>query len=511
MENEVAENLHDRPGGAGLGGIRNGPAAARGAGGRQSPARPLYVEHGHERNRLDLYLPEKAHAPLPVVVWVHGGAWQAGSKDGCPAVGLTRRGYAVASINYRLSQHAVFPAQIEDCKAAIRWLRANAGNYHFDPDHIGVWGASAGGHLVALLGTAGGAKELEGKGGNADQSSRVQCVVDWFGPTDMVNMGGQADKPDTPVAKLIGGPVQDNREKAKKASPLYYAGKDSAPFLIMHGDKDPLVPLKQSEVLADALKKAGVEVKLQVIKDNGHGGPGFNTPESRKLIEEFFDKHLKGKDGGKTGTTDRKPRVLVTISKETTYITGPLRKDGYPDYIAALNERFKKVVTAENNSAVLFWQAMGPAEIDAKLRSRYFQMLDMHPLPEKGDYFVPWDAYVQRRKDAKDGRILEATNEKPDPMLDQLSEAMKRPWSKEEFPLLAEWLAANEKPLALLVKASRRPYRYDPLICGGSDEGMVLAALLPAANSGRVGARRWLCAPCCTPNRKCSMKLGTTC
>ena len=126
-----------------------------------------YVENGHARNKLDLYLPKDAKGPLPVVVWVHGGAWRAGSKDGCRAAWLTGKGYAVASINYRLSQHAVFPAQIEDCKAAIRWLRANAGKYHFDPDHIGVWGESAGGHLVALLGTTGGAKELEGKGGNA--------------------------------------------------------------------------------------------------------------------------------------------------------------------------------------------------------------------------------------------------------------------------------------------------------------------------------------------------------
>src|SRR5205085_165270 len=141
-----------------------------------------------ERNRLDLYLPEKAQGRLPVVVWIHGGAWRAGSKDHCPAVPLTAKGFAVASINYRFSQHAVFPAQIEDCKAAIRWLRANADKYHLDPDHIGAWGASAGGHLVALLGTSGNKKELEGKGGNLEQSSKVQCVIDWFGPTDLLGL-----------------------------------------------------------------------------------------------------------------------------------------------------------------------------------------------------------------------------------------------------------------------------------------------------------------------------------
>ena len=111
------------------------------------------------------------------------------------------KGYAVASINYRLSQHAVFPAQIEDCKAAIRWLRANAAKYGLDPDHIGVWGASAGGHLVAMLGTTGGVKEFEGTGGNLDQSSRVQCVVDWFGPSDLPTMAGRHDEPGSPVAR----------------------------------------------------------------------------------------------------------------------------------------------------------------------------------------------------------------------------------------------------------------------------------------------------------------------
>jgi acetyl esterase/lipase len=251
-----------------------------------------YVENGHERNRLDLYLPEKAEGRLPLIVWIHGGAWWAGNKEGCPAVPFAAKGYAVASINYRLSQHAVFPAQIEDCKAAIRWLRANSAKYHLDPDHVGVWGGSAGGHLVAMLGTAGGVKEWDRTGGNLDQSSRVQCVVDWFGPADMATMGKQADKPGTPVAQLIGGPVQENREKARKASPLTYVGKDSAPFLIMHGDKDYTVPLSQSEVLAEALKKAGVEVNLVVVAGNGHGGPGFNSPENRKVIEDFFAKHL---------------------------------------------------------------------------------------------------------------------------------------------------------------------------------------------------------------------------
>src|SRR5262245_55893196 len=186
-----------------------------------------YVPGGHERQRLDLYVPAKTGAPLPVIVWVHGGAWLGGSKEGGgPALPFVGKGYAVASINYRLSQHAKFPAQIEDCKAAIRWLRANAKTYNLDPNHFGVWGASAGGHLVALLGTSGDVKDLEGDDGTPDQSSRVQAVVDWFGPTDFTKMGGSHDQPDSPEAKLVGGPVQENKEKAARANPITYVSKD---------------------------------------------------------------------------------------------------------------------------------------------------------------------------------------------------------------------------------------------------------------------------------------------
>ena len=155
-----------------------------------------------------------------------------------------------------------------------------------------MWGASAGGHLVAMLGTTGGVTDLEGSGGGLDQSSRVQCVVDWFGPSDLLTMGGWHDAPGSPEGRLIGGPVQESKDKARKASPVTYVSKDSAPFLIMHGDQDNTVPLGQSEELAGALKKVGVEVTLRVVKGNGHGGPGFNSPENRKLVEDFFAKHL---------------------------------------------------------------------------------------------------------------------------------------------------------------------------------------------------------------------------
>jgi acetyl esterase/lipase len=253
-----------------------------------------YVPGGHERQKLDLYLPEKADGPLPVVVWVHGGAWRAGNKNGCPGIFLAGKGFAVASINYRLSEHAAFPAQIEDCKAAIRWLRANAKKYRLDPDHIGAWGGSAGGHLVALLGTTGDMKELEGKGGNLDQSSKVQCVLDWYGPTDFRNMPAErANDPKSVVAQLLGGPPAKEKEKVVLASPLAHVHKNCPPFLIMHGDKDQSVALAQSEKLAAALEKVNVPVTLVVLKGAGHGGNEFRTEESRKRIEEFFTQHLK--------------------------------------------------------------------------------------------------------------------------------------------------------------------------------------------------------------------------
>jgi acetyl esterase/lipase/enterochelin esterase-like enzyme len=265
-----------------------------------------YVPGGHERQRLDLYVPAKADAPLPVIVWVHGGAWMGGGKDGSVPLSFVGRGYAVASIDYRLSRHAVFPAQIEDCKAAIRWLRANARTYNLDPERIGVWGASAGGHLVALLGTSGGVEDLEGKGGNADQSSRVQAVVDFFGPTDFLQMDAHGvpgarlkhDPPDSPESRLIGGAIQENSEKAGRANPIKYVTKDVPAFLIVHGEQDPLVPCHQSELLYEALKQARGDVTFYKIAGAGHGSPEFNTVMMQAAVQAFFDKQLKPRSDG---------------------------------------------------------------------------------------------------------------------------------------------------------------------------------------------------------------------
>ncbi len=255
-----------------------------------------YVTNGHERQKLDLYLPDNGEK-IPVILWVHGGAFRAGSKENGVPLQYARRGYAVASLNYRLSQHAIFPAQIEDLKAAVRWLRAHADEYGLDRDRFGAWGSSAGGHLVAMLGTTGDVQQFE-VGEHLEFSSRVQAVVDYFGPTDFLLMDEQRppdgmshNTPDSPESRLVGGPIQDNKERVAKANPITYVTPDDPPFLIVHGDRDRLVPFGQSLLLNDALEEGGVDVSFYRVKGEGHGR--FRDPTVAELTREFLQKHLK--------------------------------------------------------------------------------------------------------------------------------------------------------------------------------------------------------------------------
>jgi acetyl esterase/lipase len=261
-----------------------------------------YARAGEKPLLLDLYLPDRPGGRWPVIVSVHGGGWAAGSKEESSGFRYAAQGYAVASIGYRLSGEAIFPAQIEDCKAAVRWLRANADKYNLDPSRFAAWGGSAGGHLAALLGTSGGVSELEGSLGNSGHSSRVQAVIDFFGPTDLLQMDAQAaqqaavrapmkhDAPNSPESRLIGGPIQDNKEKANRANPIRYVSRDDPPFLIMHGDQDPLVPIGQSRLLHEALRGAGVEVSFIPVIGGGHG---FSGPDIDRHVDAFLEKHLK--------------------------------------------------------------------------------------------------------------------------------------------------------------------------------------------------------------------------
>lgn len=251
-----------------------------------------YVKDGHANQKLDLYLPAKPAGPL--LVWIHGGGWRGGTKNNPPGLALVAKGFAVASVEYRFSQHAIFPAQIEDCKAAIRWLRAHASEYGYDPQRIGAWGASAGGHLVALLAVTGQVKDFD-VGAHLDQSSAIQCGVDWFGPSDfpaydpaLPTAMVQRENPESVFAQLFGGVVSAKMELAKRASPVTWATKDAAPLLIMQGTNDPLVPLDQSQRLADKLKSVGANVTLDVLDGAGHGGPQFSTVEKLLKIFEFL-------------------------------------------------------------------------------------------------------------------------------------------------------------------------------------------------------------------------------
>lgn len=267
-----------------------------------------YIEGGDEAQKLDLYVPEKpSDKPLPLIVHIHGGGWIGGSKFPCPVAGMVLKGYAVASVEYRFSQKAKFPAQIQDCQAAIRWLRAHAKQYNFDSEHVGAIGGSAGGHLSALVGTSGGKKVFAPIGGNEEQSDHVQAVCDIFGPSDFSTVVQQAteDKnvknifkfntPSDPYSSLIGTQLND-RAKADAVSPVHYVSKDNPPFLILHGTHDTLVPYAQSVELEATLKAQGVEAWLQTIPGGGHGGPGFSKPAVLQLTQNFFDKYLKGAD-----------------------------------------------------------------------------------------------------------------------------------------------------------------------------------------------------------------------
>ncbi len=197
---------------------------------------------------------------------------------------------------YRLSGEARFPAQITDCKAAIRFLRAHAEDYGIDPKRIGGWGGSAGGHLVALLGTTAGVKELEGDAGNPSQSSAVQAVCDFFGPTNLTPQSGWTKTPPQ-VAQLLGGEVTDKPEFAKLASPVKFVDAKDPPFLIIHGEQDRLVPIAQSEQLYEALRKAGVDATFVRVKNAAHGFVGKNISPTLAEIDSqvlaFFDKKLK--------------------------------------------------------------------------------------------------------------------------------------------------------------------------------------------------------------------------
>lgn len=264
-----------------------------------------YALVGDRPLHMNLAWPHEPPAlPMPAVVWLHGGGWCGGDYRGEENLGLARRGYFTANVEYRLSHEAPFPAQIHDCKAAIRHLRARAVEYGLAPDRIGVWGASAGGHLAALVGAAGRVAELEGELGNGDQPSEVQAVIDICGPSDLPGLSRSAAAYEilrTVVEQFLGGPLAERLELARAASPLAHVTPTCPPFMIVHGDQDDVVPISESEKLDAALREAGVESALVRVRGGGHGfGPEADpTPEQlAEMMFEFFDRHLRQRRPG---------------------------------------------------------------------------------------------------------------------------------------------------------------------------------------------------------------------
>ena len=247
------------------------------------------------RQQVDVYVPRQRsiEGPLPVIAYIHGGAWRMGSRvmarrHVAPHVASGR--YAAVSLGYRLSWQESWPAQIHDVKAGIRWIRAHAEEYGFDPERICAMGSSAGGHLTAEVGTTNGVQTLEGTlGPHTDHSSDVQCAIDFYGPTDLTSFEHrQTDLTRSALLTLLGGRPEEMPERAREASPVYQVDPEDPPFLIIHGTRDPLVPYAASVDLAEALREAGVPVVLQKIDGGGHGD--FFGPEIVRRVQVFLDR-----------------------------------------------------------------------------------------------------------------------------------------------------------------------------------------------------------------------------
>jgi acetyl esterase/lipase len=265
----------------------------------------------HSSQKLDVYTP-KAVSPFPVVVLIHGGGWVQGDKmeykTSIKTEALLARGYAVVAVNYRLSNVAKFPAQIQDVKAAVRWVRANAATYKLNENKIGAWGTSAGGHLTALLATSGGINTLEDfTQGDATKSSTIQAAVDWFGPTDFLQMDAQTiaqgcgvgaaihNAPNSFESNLMGYAIQTQPSLVQVANPITYVTPNDPPMYIAHGLGDCTVPRGQGQILYDALlsAKGATDIKINMLANSGHGTGQFEDVVFVNVMVDFFDKYFK--------------------------------------------------------------------------------------------------------------------------------------------------------------------------------------------------------------------------
>ncbi|HKQ36776.1 MAG TPA: alpha/beta hydrolase [Verrucomicrobiae bacterium] len=256
-----------------------------------------FARVGDTTLKLDLHLPQgKAHPPL--IVWVHGGAWRSGSRSNMPLEKLVADGHAVASVDYRLSTAAKFPAQIHDLKAAIRFLRGHGEKWNLPERKIVIAGDSAGAHLAALVGVSNGHVELEGDVGNdRGQSSNVQGIISFYGAANLTTILKQSTPYGLSVRLpaldlLLGGQPEDLPDLARLASPVFHVDHNDPPLLLLHGDQDPQMPINQSHELAGAYKKAGASVQFEVVHGAGHGGAAFYDSERLALVRDFLRRNF---------------------------------------------------------------------------------------------------------------------------------------------------------------------------------------------------------------------------
>jgi acetyl esterase/lipase len=270
------------------------PAAA------QTPRKIADIEYaraGDQPLKLDLYQPAADHAPL--LVWLHGGRWERGSKERMPLAALVEHGYALASLDFRPASIARFPGQVHEIKAALRFLRAQAARYRYDATRIGILGESSGGHLAALVGTTNGHRDLEGTlGEHLDTSSDVHAIVSYFGAADLVTILAQSTPYGvgvrTPALKsLLGALPEENEALARLASPVFHVDARDPPLLLLHGDQDAQMPINQSHELEGAYERAGLDAKLIVVHGAGHGDAAFFDRERTALVAAFLDEHLR--------------------------------------------------------------------------------------------------------------------------------------------------------------------------------------------------------------------------
>jgi acetyl esterase/lipase len=244
---------------------------------------------------MDIIRPRETSQPRPAVMCIHGGGFRAGSRKGYVELctRLAQRGYVAATVDYRLAPQAPFPAAVHDVKAAVRYLRANAARLGIDPNRICTTGGSAGGHLALFLGLTGGLPQFEGDGPNRDQSSRVSCVVDYYGPSDFTKSYGRSVDAAEVLPLFLGGDLNHARLTHIKASPLNWVTPDAAPTLAIQGTKDRYVAYEQSVWIIDRLLSSGVEAELETIEGADHGFKGADAERAEKRMMAFFDRYLK--------------------------------------------------------------------------------------------------------------------------------------------------------------------------------------------------------------------------